>query len=45
MQHGETARDAVNVSSVLCDRILPAKLKGKVYETIVGLAMLYRAET
>ena len=30
---------------MLCDRRMPSKLKGKVYETVVRPAMLYGAET
>ena len=43
MQHGETGRDAVE--SVLCDRRMPVKLKGKVYKIVVRPALLYGAET
>ncbi|KAL1279411.1 hypothetical protein QQF64_026084 [Cirrhinus molitorella] len=33
------------VSGVLCDRKLPARIKGKVYKTVVRPAMLYGLET
>ncbi|MCJ8729253.1 hypothetical protein PDJAM_G00103960 [Pangasius djambal] len=33
------------VSGVLCDRIISARIKGKVYKTVVRLAMLYGLET
>ena len=32
-------------SGVLCDRRMPVKLKGKVYTTVLGSALLYGAET
>ena len=32
-------------SGVLCDRRMPVKLKGKIYETVVRPALLYGAET
>ena len=32
------------VSGVLCDRRIPVKLKGKVYETVVRPAMMYGME-
>ena len=32
-------------SGVLCDKMMPVKLKGKVYRTVVRTAMLYGAET
>ena len=34
-----------NMTGVLCDRRINAKLKGKVYKTVVRPAMLYGAET
>ncbi|MCJ8736340.1 hypothetical protein PDJAM_G00258720 [Pangasius djambal] len=34
-----------NVSGVLCDRKISARIKGKVYKTVVRLAMLYGLET
>ena len=33
------------VSGVLCDRKLSARVKGKMYKSVVGPAMLYRMET
>ena len=33
------------MSGVLCDRRMKVKIKGKVYKTIVGPAMVYGAET
>ena len=33
------------MSGVLCDRRMKAKIKGKVYKTIVRLAIVYRVET
>ena len=33
------------VSRVLCDRKLSAKVKGKMYKSVVRQAMLYRMET
>ena len=33
------------VSGVICDRRLPARVKGKVYSSVVRPAMLYRLET
>ncbi|KAK3557560.1 hypothetical protein QTP70_030490, partial [Hemibagrus guttatus] len=33
------------VSGVLCDRKISARIKGKVYKTVVSLAMLYGLET
>ena len=33
------------VSGVLCDRKLSAKVKGKMYKSVVRPAMLYRMET
>ena len=38
-------RNWKNVSGVLCDRRMKVKIKGKVYKTIVGPAMVYGAET
>ena len=33
------------VSGILCDRRISLRVKGKVYKTVVRLAMLYGAET
>ena len=33
------------VSGVLCDRKMNVKIKGKVYRTVVGPALMYGAET
>ena len=33
------------VSGVICDRKVPAKVKGKLYKTVVRPAMLYGLET
>ena len=33
------------VSEVICDRMLPARVKGKVYSSVVRLAMVYGLET
>lgn len=33
------------VSGVICDRKITARLKGKIYKTIVRPAMMYRLET
>ena len=33
------------VSGVICDRRLPARVKGKVYSAVVRLAMVYGLET
>ena len=33
------------VSRVICDRRLPARIKGKVYNTVVRAAMVYGFET
>ncbi|XP_061686368.1 uncharacterized protein LOC133506339 [Syngnathoides biaculeatus] len=33
------------VSGVLCDRRVSARMKGKIYKTVVRLAMMYRLET
>ena len=33
------------VSGVICYKRLPARVKGKVYSSVVGLAMVYRLET